>query len=440
MSTPESIWKGPQSMRTMRTLLLTACIAGIVAPVLAADSQDIEQQKKNDGVYEQGGGFGWNPDFDPGLILTDPCTDAPVVTCGGLYSGTTVDGVDLGYRNTGNDALVKVTIPTSGNNVTMDICNDVTWDTYMYLYAGPDCPVWGDAYLDYSDDEGCGAMSTIIVDNMDAGDYWLVITGYSTTGAGAFDLTVTCEVPPPPPSNNEMADATPMLVGECVTGNTCTAGYTDTTLGYADTTGLFCTWKNDCSTYYSAASSGLSKDAWYTITVDAGQYSIDLLGSSYDTVLGVFDASGTLVAGNDDYICPSYSSKSKVECCDLLAGTYYIAVDGYGSSACGDFVLCVEACATADATELPSAFALGQNYPNPFNPTTTIEFSLESAGTATLAIFDLAGRKVATLVDGMTERGSHSVSFDAGELTSGVYFYTLAVDGLSQTRKMVLVK
>jgi len=92
------------------------------------------------------------------------------------------------------------------------------------------------------------------------------------------------------------------------------------------------------------------------------------------------------------------------------------------------------------ADEQPMAFQLGEAYPNPFNPTTTLSYTLEENGPASLKVFDLSGREVATLVDGMSERGTHRVTFDAGTLPSGVYFYTLQANGQSQTRKMLLVK
>ncbi len=96
--------------------------------------------------------------------------------------------------------------------------------------------------------------------------------------------------------------------------------------------------------------------------------------------------------------------------------------------------LCVE------AEELPLSFSLAQNHPNPFNPVTTIAFSLSEASMANLSVFNLAGERVATLVDGMTERGEHSLRFDATELSSGVYFYTLTANGMQQSHKMVLMK
>ncbi len=89
---------------------------------------------------------------------------------------------------------------------------------------------------------------------------------------------------------------------------------------------------------------------------------------------------------------------------------------------------------------VPVSFELGQNFPNPFNPTTEISFSLENNAQATLSVFNLTGQKVATLVDGNLAAGSHQVTFDASGLSSGLYFYTLSANGISETRKMLLSK
>jgi hypothetical protein len=93
-----------------------------------------------------------------------------------------------------------------------------------------------------------------------------------------------------------------------------------------------------------------------------------------------------------------------------------------------------------DAQETPAAFALSQNVPNPFNPVTTINFTLGETGAASLKVFDLAGREVATLVNGVLERGAHSVEFDGANLASGVYVYTLQAGATVESRKMVLMK
>jgi len=97
-------------------------------------------------------------------------------------------------------------------------------------------------------------------------------------------------------------------------------------------------------------------------------------------------------------------------------------------------------CPPVNADDQPVSFALSQNVPNPFNPSTTISFTLPESGVASLKVFDLTGREVATLVDGMTGRGEHSVVFDGSQLSTGVYFYTLQFNGQSETQKMVLVK
>jgi|GEM_PF-5526029 len=90
--------------------------------------------------------------------------------------------------------------------------------------------------------------------------------------------------------------------------------------------------------------------------------------------------------------------------------------------------------------DVPSGFTLKQNYPNPFNPSTTIGFSLESAGNVKLEVFDVLGRKVATLLNREMSSGEHSARFDAGNLSSGIYLYRLETDGVAQTRYMTLIK
>lgn len=91
-------------------------------------------------------------------------------------------------------------------------------------------------------------------------------------------------------------------------------------------------------------------------------------------------------------------------------------------------------------TALPAEFTLTQNYPNPFNPNTQISFALPFASNVTLAVFDALGRSVATLVDGLLAAGSHTVNFDAANLSNGIYFYQLKAGDFSAVRKMMLIK
>ncbi|UCG53849.1 MAG: T9SS type A sorting domain-containing protein [Candidatus Latescibacterota bacterium] len=88
----------------------------------------------------------------------------------------------------------------------------------------------------------------------------------------------------------------------------------------------------------------------------------------------------------------------------------------------------------------PHRFSLSQNYPNPFNPTTTISFSLAKASHVRLEIFDIAGRRVATLVDESKDAGPHHVEFDASSLSSGIYIYRIKAGDMTESRKMMLIK
>ena len=83
---------------------------------------------------------------------------------------------------------------------------------------------------------------------------------------------------------------------------------------------------------------------------------------------------------------------------------------------------------------------LAQNYPNPFNPRTTIAYTLAKESQTRLEIFDAAGHRVATLVDGVVGAGKHTVDFNASSLSSGIYFYRLSAEGIVQQKKMVLLK
>lgn len=88
-----------------------------------------------------------------------------------------------------------------------------------------------------------------------------------------------------------------------------------------------------------------------------------------------------------------------------------------------------------------SKFELSQNFPNPFNPSTTFQYSVNERSTVTVKVYDLLGKEVAQVASGVHEAGVYSATFDARNLSSGIYFYTLKTStGFSQTRKMMLMK
>ncbi len=104
--------------------------------------------------------------------------------------------------------------------------------------------------------------------------------------------------------------------------------------------------------------------------------------------------------------------------------------------------------AVEDENQLPTVFTLEQNYPNPFNPSTTIKYSIPSVGTeyhsvrqnVTLRIYDILGREVTTLVNQKQKPGNYEVTWDASNVSSGVYFYKLSAGSYAETKKMILLR
>ena len=89
---------------------------------------------------------------------------------------------------------------------------------------------------------------------------------------------------------------------------------------------------------------------------------------------------------------------------------------------------------------IPAKFELSQNYPNPFNPSTQINFDIPTDSKVNIRLFDMSGKEVITLVNEFKTSGYYTVNFNAAGLSSGVYFYSIAADNFSATKKMMLVK
>jgi hypothetical protein len=89
---------------------------------------------------------------------------------------------------------------------------------------------------------------------------------------------------------------------------------------------------------------------------------------------------------------------------------------------------------------IPSGYNLKQNYPNPFNPETNISFSIPKRGFVQLKVYDLLGREAAILLNEERSAGEYSVLFNAKDLSSGIYYYSLTINNYSSVRKMILLK
>lgn len=93
------------------------------------------------------------------------------------------------------------------------------------------------------------------------------------------------------------------------------------------------------------------------------------------------------------------------------------------------------------SSEVPANFGLAQNYPNPFNPSTQIKYDIAKSSFVSLKVYDAIGNEVSTIYNGNLNAGRYSADFNASNLATGIYFYSLSVDGIKiDTKKMILVK
>ncbi|MBS1518940.1 MAG: T9SS type A sorting domain-containing protein [Bacteroidetes bacterium] len=91
-------------------------------------------------------------------------------------------------------------------------------------------------------------------------------------------------------------------------------------------------------------------------------------------------------------------------------------------------------------SQIPESYGLSQNFPNPFNPSTTIKYQIPEDGKVNIVIFDVLGRELMTLVDKVQNAGKYEMEFNAGDLSSGIYFYRLISGDFSDLKRMVLLK
>lgn len=124
-------------------------------------------------------------------------------------------------------------------------------------------------------------------------------------------------------------------------------------------------------------------------------------------------------------------------------GTLYLGFHNNGSILCTNNLIAIKDSATVSVNEsipLVKEFQLGQNYPNPFNPSTTINYSIPNSGKVVLRVYNIIGKEVVCLVNEYKSEGNYIANFNASNLPSGVYFYTLQTGEFSSSKKMILIK
>ena len=142
---------------------------------------------------------------------------------------------------------------------------------------------------------------------------------------------------------------------------------------------------------------------------------------------------------SDQYIYYGYVGDYPSTVIDSSYFPFEVTAKGLAKAGAGDWVL-TGSFLEGDLTELPSEFALLSNYPNPFNAQTIIEYQLPVTSSVKLEIYNILGSKVATLADGEQQAGYKSVTWDASDVSSGIYFYKLTAGDYTETKRMILVK
>ena len=155
---------------------------------------------------------------------------------------------------------------------------------------------------------------------------------------------------------------------------------------------------------------------------------------------------GTDIDNHYDYF---FDSGIPNECLGIAVGLtdingdsiFEVLAGGVGEGRGRVWFLTTQEVYVAPSTKRPVFdFALHTPYPNPFNPVTNLRFDLPVAGEVSLVIYDVQGRVIAILIDGFQPAGIYQRTFDASDLSSGVYFARLQAEGFSQTRKLLFIK
>jgi len=149
---------------------------------------------------------------------------------------------------------------------------------------------------------------------------------------------------------------------------------------------------------------------------------------------------GSVEPQESQLITATFQMPDTAEVGDSYEGTIIIENNSPTNPVTIPVLVLIEAGVRDAQSQLPIEFALHQNYPNPFNPTTTIRFDLPHSTFVEISVFDLLGRKVATLTSQMTEAGSHDATFDGAALPSGMYFCRIQTPEFSDVSKMILMR
>lgn len=167
------------------------------------------------------------------------------------------------------------------------------------------------------------------------------------------------------------------------------------------------------------ADNSTNEDGFYIWRQSPSDQNVILIDSVEADVTAYSDSSIT-ESGTYTYLVSAYNGEGET----VITTPYEVAID----------------LTDVEETPLPAGYTLHQNYPNPFNPTTVISFRVAKTSNVKLEVYDMIGTKISTLLNERLRAGNHSLTFDASNLTSGIYFYRLITPEYQSTQKMSLIK
>ncbi|MFA7360925.1 MAG: T9SS type A sorting domain-containing protein [Candidatus Kapaibacterium sp.] len=328
-----------------------------------------------------------------------------------------------------NTALTTAS-PTAGNYIYKTSNGGANWTQVNFQTGGFGNALWmTDANTAYQVGDPVGGNWTFLK-STNGGDNWSTWATVPTTAAGW---------------NNSLM----------ILGNNVWMGTNANYLMYSSNLGAnwsqqTTTFTNQYAVWFNSATVGLAAYTALNVTTNSGT-NWSALASPLATSVG-----GITGTGNEWWVAPQstaiyYSSNN-----GTVWSTAYTAPDGLyrhiTKARTGNTIWAVRSNGkisrygtpitgiTVVGSEIPSSYAVSQNFPNPFNPTTKINFALPKSGLVTMKVYDILGKEVATLVNEVKNAGSYTVDFNASNLTSGMYFYKVSVNGFSEVKKMMLIK
>ncbi len=167
------------------------------------------------------------------------------------------------------------------------------------------------------------------------------------------------------------------------------------------------------------------------ITGNVGVVSGGTTYQGLETVRYNSDGSNSWVAGVNQYAGIGKGLALGDDMSLYAVGMFYYSVIKYSQST---------PTGIEQISEIPEKFNLEQNYPNPFNRSTTIKFTIPESGNTIVKVYKIAGSEVAILINEVKQPGTYEVDFNAADLSSGVYFYSLQTDNFREVKQMILLK